>query len=66
MEIKLAADLEKALLRSIAEGVCRPDIVSSGELSPMARHAYGSICHLLKKKAEPPLSPASIFLALAS
>jgi len=63
MKIKLAADLEKALLRSIAEGICRPDVVSPEELSPMARHAYESICHLLKKKkVEPPLPPASIYL----
>ena len=62
MEIKLAADLEKALLRSIAEGVCRPDVVSPGELSPMAKQTYESICHLLKKKVKPPLPPASIFL----
>lgn len=66
MKIKLAADLEKALLRSIAEGVCRPDVVEPEELSKTARQTYESICYLLKKKAETPLKPASILLTAQS
>jgi hypothetical protein len=62
VKIKLAADLEKALLRSIAEGTSKPDIVSAEELSKTARQAYESICHLLKHKAEPPLRPDAILL----
>lgn len=66
MKIKLASDLEKALLRSIAEGVCRPDIVEPQELSKTAQQTYESICYLLKKKVEPPLKPASILLTAQS
>ena len=62
MKIKLAADLEKALLRSIASGVCKPDVVDPEELSKEAKQAYESIVHLLKKK-EPPLKPDSVLLA---
>ena len=62
MKIKLAPDLEKALLRSIAEGVCQTDIVSAEELSKSARQVYESICYLLKKKAVAPLRPDSILL----
>lgn len=62
MKIRLAADLEKALLKSIAEGICRPDIVAPEELSKPAKQAYESICYLLKHKAAPPLRPASILL----
>lgn len=61
MKIKLAADLEKALLRSIADGICKPDIVSAEELSKNAKHAYESICHLLKK-SKPPVKGDSILL----
>ena len=66
MKIKLAADLEKALLRSIAEGVCKPDVVDVNELSEKARCAYESMCYLMKRKAEPPLKPASILLTAQS
>ena len=66
MKIKLAADLEKALLRSIAEGICRPDIVAEEELSKIGRQTYASICHLLKRKAETPIRPASILLQAQS
>ena len=62
MKIKLAPDLEKALLRSIAEGVCQTDIVSAEELSKSAKQVYESICYLLTKKAVPPLRPDSILL----
>lgn len=66
MKIKLAADLEKALLRAIAEGVCQPDVVSSEELSKTARQAYESICYLLKRKTATPLRPTSILLTAQS
>jgi len=62
VKIRLAADLEKALLRSIAEGICQPDVVTPEELSKTARQTYESICYLLKKKASPPLRPTSILL----
>ena len=62
MKVKLAADLEKALLRSIAEGLCPPDIVTAEELSKTARQAYESISHLLKRKTPAPLKPDSILL----
>jgi hypothetical protein len=66
LKIKLAADLEKALLRSIAEGLCQPDIVTAEELSKTARQTFESICHLLKNKAAPPLRPAAILLTAQS
>ena len=61
MKIKLAADLEKALLRSIAEGICQPDIVSAEELSKSGKQAYESIVRLLKKR-KPPIKADSVLL----
>ena len=66
MKIKLAADLEKALLRSIAEGVCRHDIVTPEELSKPAQQVYESILRLLKRKTPTPLRPTSILLTAQS
>lgn len=66
MKIKLAADLEKALLRSIAEGICRPDIVAEEELSKIGKQTYASLCHLIKRKADMPIRPASILLQAQS
>lgn len=66
MKIKLAADLEKALLRSIAAGVCQSDVVAPDELSKDARIAYESICHLFKRKVKPPLKGQSILLTAQS
>ena len=66
MKIVLSPDLEKALLRAIAEGVCPADVVVPEELSKKAKVIYGSIKHLLDKKARPPLKPASILLTAAS
>ena len=62
MKIQLAPDLEKALLRAIAEGVCPVDVVVPEELSKKAKIIHGSIKHLFDKKAVPPLKPASILL----
>ena len=64
MQIKLASDLEKALLRAIAEGICGPEIVGPGELSGLAQQVYESIRYLLENKAVLPLRPASILLTL--
>jgi len=66
MKIKLAADLEKALLLSIAKGVSKPDVVEAEELSKIARQTYESICHLLKRRVQPPLKPDSILLTAQS
>jgi hypothetical protein len=67
MKIKLHSGLEKALLRSIAEGVCDTDIVTSEELSKgPARQTYESMVHLLRKKVELPLKPGSILLTAQS
>lgn len=66
MKIKLASDLEKALLRAIAEGVCPPEAVVSEELSKKARVVYEAIIYLLKKRVSPPLRPASILLTAQS
>lgn len=62
MKVKLAADLEKALLRSIAEGLCPTDIVAAEELSKSAKQAYEAIVHLLKRNTPAPLKPDSILL----
>lgn len=66
MKITLSPDLEKALLRAIAEGVCPVDVVVPEELGKKAKVIYGSIKHLLDKKAVPPLKPASILLTAAN
>ncbi len=66
MKIKLAAELEKALLLSIAQGVSQPDVVEADELSKIARQTYESICHLFKRKVRPPLKPDSILLTAQS
>ena len=66
MKIKLAGDLEKALLRAIAEGVCPPDIVSVEELSKLAKQVYESVCYLFKHHARAPLTPTAILLTAQS
>ncbi len=66
MKITLASDLEKALLRAVAEGVCQPDIVAAEELSKHGKICYESIRYLFAKKAAPPLRPTSILLTAQS
>lgn len=62
MKIKLAPELEKALLRAIATGVCKPDIVTAEELSKDARITYESIVYLLKNRTTLPLKPSAVLL----
>jgi len=66
MKITLAPDLERALLRSIAEGVQPPSIVQPDELSKKAKAIHGALVYLIKRGAKPPLKPASIMLAANS
>lgn len=61
MKIQLADDLEKALLRAIAEGVCKSNILEIEELSKEGKHVFKAINYLLSK-SNPPLKPASIYL----
>lgn len=62
MKTTLAPELEKALLRAIAEGVAAPDIITADELSKKGKIIYGTITYLLKRTSAP-LKPASIMLA---
>jgi len=61
--IKLGADLEKALMRGIVEGVSSPESVTLQELSKKGQVIHGSIVYLLKKGVSPPFKHTSITLA---
>ena len=66
MKIVLDPNLERALLRAIAEGTCPPSVVEPGELSKRGKAVHGALAHLLKRGAKPPIKPASIQLAAHS
>jgi len=61
--IKLALDLEKALLKGIVEGVSSPDSVDPQELSKKGQVIHGAANYLIKKGATPPLKSTAIALA---
>ena len=61
--IKLAPDLEKALLHGVINGHCAPEILNPEELSKKGKAIHGAIDALSKKGAKPPYKLRALSLA---
>jgi len=61
--IKLGADLEKALLKGIVEGISSPESVDPQELSKKGKVIHGAAVYLLRKGATAPFKHTAITLA---
>ena len=61
--IKLAPELEKALLHGIISGTCAPELIKQDELSKKGKAIYGAIDALFRKGAKAPLKRHAIALA---
>ena len=61
--IKIAPDLEKALLYGVIHGHCAPEIINVEELSKRGKAVYAAVDQLFKKGAKPPFKHRSLVLA---
>lgn len=61
--IKLAPDLEKALVHGVITGTCSPDIINPEELSKKGKGVFDAIHKLIRKGAKPPFKRGAVALS---